>query len=821
MISNITTICQTQSNPTKRRRIGKAADVRLAAAEIFAPKTFCKKNAEHVDKMEWTSANKAELSQRTTRNDSKFLRASLFAIAQGKVERAADTIVHFLNNPSNIAMKKVVVSELCKETGIHQKILSSIRDSVAYHTDENGGTRMTAADTFVKDVAAAAVFSSVKDGVDISDKSIIDTVGISRRQVSHARARVKEAIKQKTTVAKVTRKRRKDYIRDVAQSFVQDYCRDDDFSRLDTNQGKMDIVDARTGETYREHRRIWRIVNKKQNHLLFVESIHYANFQKAFPGATIGYDIFRRVLGKVGRFMSKPTPESCVDPIITAVECQMAALHSIIRQPTVKEFLEQCDGGEGIQSKKLQDIIRSLSSHKMIESVCCEKEEAPEVHIDKRTPCPKFIPHKCANGECHCCLNRKPLRILDELMTSEFAEKEVKVTTWVEADRAGEKNGKQNKQMEQQTVEMTLKKLIITFKAQLEKTKKHYHEICWINYIKRIDFSCLPKNWMMILTDFAASMCLRALRTLNSSVDNHAVNANFVVVYDRRMVPLKGKQKDENGSEVDVEEDIEVFTIDVHHFFAESISKGKKNDHAMHNVCLDAIIKRYKSIFRDELGVELEHVIFWTDNAPHQYRCRQAFLPTASVLLRHKGIKITHRLAVVHNFKGYHDSVGKDCKYYILSLELEGTRSPNAFAVFVNCFNGLQKTFSDTMWKEYEAKNDLKLKNKGKWGMDSRTVWFVSETLEELDHLKAKHPEYAHRILLCDRSKIQDTVNHQSIKDTTLLHEVHSVATEVPPSVPGIIMKKKNNETHGLIRTWPVGVANFPCVCVHCRVNPV
>lgn len=143
--------------------------------------------------MEWTSANKAELSQSTTRNDSNFLRASLFAIAQGKVERAANTIVHFLNNTSNIAMKKVVVSELCKETGIHQKILSSIRESVAYHTNENGGTRTTSADTFVKDVAAAAVFSSVKDGVDISDKSIIDTVGVSRRQVSHARARVKEA----------------------------------------------------------------------------------------------------------------------------------------------------------------------------------------------------------------------------------------------------------------------------------------------------------------------------------------------------------------------------------------------------------------------------------------------------------------------------------------------------------------------------------------------------------------------------------------------------------------------------------------------------
>ena len=80
----------------------------------------------------------------------------------------------------------------------------------------------------------------------------------------------------------------------------------------------------------------------------------------------------------------------------------------------------------------------------------------------------------------------------------------------------------------------------------------------------------------------------------------------------------------------------------------------------MHNVSLDALIDFYKIKFRQEFGVELRKVIVWTDNAPHQYRCRQNFIKVASCPERHPGIVIVHRLAVVDNFKGIHDAVGKD-----------------------------------------------------------------------------------------------------------------------------------------------------------------
>lgn len=97
-----------------------------------------------------------------------------------------------------------------------------------------------------------------------------------------------------------------------------------------------------------------------------------------------------------------------------------------------------------------------------------------------------------------------------------------------------------------------------------------------------------------------------------------------------------------------------------YHFLAETISKGKKVDHAMHNVCLDAIIRLYCRIFREELGVEIEHNIVWRDNAHTQYQCRQNFVRVASVPERHPRICTTHCLAIPDNFKGPHDSYGKE-----------------------------------------------------------------------------------------------------------------------------------------------------------------
>jgi len=268
-----------------------------------------------------------------------------------------------------------------------------------------------------------------------------------------------------------------------------------------------------------------------------------------------------------------------------------------------------------------------------------------------------------------------------------------------------------------------------------------------------------------------------------------------VVVADKSSRVVKEKSVMNNCEFVSINDTVQIFTVDVYHFFAETISKGKKNDHAMHNICLDKLVEIYKVIFREELNVELKVIIVWTDNAPHQYRCRQNFIKIASFAERHPGIKIIHRLAVVDNFKGFHDAVGKDPAHLVRTKELEGVQSPTGIAVFENCKELLEKT--ETKWKRYEEANDPRLKDKGKYGMNSRKVFFVVETEEEYIRLSLLYPG---RILLCDRSFIQDTHQDKAINGTTQLHEIRSTV-DTSSNVSGP-------------RNWPVKVSNLPCNCL-------
>ena len=87
--------------------------------------------------------------------------------------------------------------------------------------------------------------------------------------------------------------------------------------------------------------------------------------------------------------------------------------------------------------------------------------------------------------------------------------------------------------------------------------------------------------------------------------------------------------------------------------------------------------------------------------------------------------------------------------------------------------------------------------------MNTQTCWFVVETQEQLEYFSLKYPG---RIRLVDRSQIQDTLGEKPIDGTTLLHEVCSVATDVPTSLP---------------RIWKAMIANLRCNCPHCILDPI
>ena len=442
-----------------------------------------------------------------------------------------------------------------------------------------------------------------------------------------------------------------------------------------------------------------------QQHLLFLESDHYANFQRDNDGATAtSRGVWTEAVRLVGAFVGDPRPESCVDEKTSAMEHFMAALLSYVRRHDIRAYLESYhDNGEGLMYKDLVAVLRKAGCHALVDAVCCQKQEQRTLLLEPR---PRFIPLECTHGingkrenQCPCCGITRRLAILDCLADAPWAEEEkIEVMVWTDAIRQGTKKcqttgqEKQNKQRELQSDMMTLKELVEKFREQLAICIPHCQEIRWIRKVIEAYFPTLPADTLLIFTDFAAVLALRAFQTKNSSVDAHAVNDNFVCVYNRRICPVK-----EEKEGVEIQTEVTVFDVDVHYFFAETLSKGKKTDHAMHNVCLDHLIEMYRASFQQRFGTDvLRHVVVWTDNAPTQYRCRQNFIKVASVEERHPGVKLTHCLAVVDYFKGSHDAIGKDLARLVKALELMGIRSPNALGVFKNCAERLQKTHDQT-----------------------------------------------------------------------------------------------------------------------------
>jgi hypothetical protein len=116
--------------------------------------------------------------------------------------------------------------------------------------------------------------------------------------------------------------------------------------------------------------------------------------------------------------------------------------------------------------------------------------------------------------------------------------------------------------------------------------------------------------------------------------------------------------------------------------------------------------------------------------------------------------------------------------------------SESAYKVFANCHR-LEKKREVLEWLEYKIRGDVALKWKGKYGMDSHTVWYVVKCQEEYERLSV---QYHGQVLLCDCTFTLDTQGGKSIPDTKSLHEIRSVATQVPEELP---------------YTWPCVIANI------------
>jgi hypothetical protein len=189
---------------------------------------------------------------------------------------------------------------------------------------------------------------------------------------------------------------------------------------------------------------------------------------------------------------------------------------------------------------------------------------------------------------------------------------------------------------------MTLSNVAILFHKRIKECIPHVINIEWMNAVRSFDVNNVGPNNIVIMTDFSATLDLKAIEKVNSSVDAHAFLDNFIVISNRRDATVQIHSR--NG-----EENLKLMSIndcDVLQYLGSTMSKGEKNDYVTHNACLKDIIRRYIKEF-EERQQELTFVIVWTDNCPNQYKCKENFVGILKIeekiwhssgsLLCHKG----------------------------------------------------------------------------------------------------------------------------------------------------------------------------------------
>jgi len=271
-----------------------------------------------------------------------------------------------------------------------------------------------------------------KNKVEVSRRVLMSFIGVSMRQIHLALTKASYLIKNNEVIGTLDRQLRKDFIRVKLEPHLYSFLLDDDYIRLDTNQGLVEVSDPISGKEITEHKRIWLIVNKEQQHSLFLSSDQYVKFQQEHNGASTSYGIWYYVMGKVESIVSNPKPESFVDEKTSGLQHMMAAILGIIKEAPVKAYLKGYhNDGEGLMYDDLYSVLCKAGCFRMVDTMCWGKVEQPQLHFDKTKPCPKMVWLRCFHAPlgpappCELC-GFKRLRILD-VMEREFANKEVDV----------------------------------------------------------------------------------------------------------------------------------------------------------------------------------------------------------------------------------------------------------------------------------------------------------------------------------------------------------------------------------------------------------
>mmetsp|Transcript_36321 Transcript_36321/g.73994 ORF Transcript_36321/g.73994 Transcript_36321/m.73994 type:complete len:256 (+) Transcript_36321:86-853(+) len=201
---------------------------------LVAP-TFCGDASVWCDSADQPSVNESSLQ------------IFLATITKCNPQRAGDALLRLLQRPTCSDVKDVVWNAVSSaascEATLPDRIIAGIKEAIEHHTNSKGGTRTTAAETFVKNAVTACVWAIVKDGDDVSRNKLVDLLGTTDNQIKAAVTLARELIEKKTFITELERAQRSDYIRDELLPFLLDWLEDDTVTRFDSNQSHVEIED--------------------------------------------------------------------------------------------------------------------------------------------------------------------------------------------------------------------------------------------------------------------------------------------------------------------------------------------------------------------------------------------------------------------------------------------------------------------------------------------------------------------------------------------------------------------------------------------------
>ncbi|KAL7508532.1 hypothetical protein ACHAXN_005622 [Cyclotella atomus] len=301
------------------------ASVRNAVAATANSRFHLDGDVDNASWIDCADGEEKKQHRNTALNDSRMLRAVLYATSKGNPKRAADAIQGFVRSDRNKSVSDKLAFCQDSSSGDNNNskkasgyIVDSIKSCVEHHTN-GAGRRTDIAETFIRNVADACIFGQVKNNEKklVSDDTISKLTGLSKNVISQSHTRVDEMLRTNSTVPKFSRKERKSKIVNKAWKYILDFINDDLYTRVDDTKQELliSITDPRTTDaSIQLHRRIWRVANsKKRQHALFLESGHYRAFQQENEGRTVGLTLFRKILKEFKKVVRDPGPGSCVD----------------------------------------------------------------------------------------------------------------------------------------------------------------------------------------------------------------------------------------------------------------------------------------------------------------------------------------------------------------------------------------------------------------------------------------------------------------------------------------------------------------------------